>query len=50
MSSCPDIDNKGKEMLILGKSPTQGLGEHSLTAGKTYSINFTKITLFKLAL
>ena len=35
------IDNKGKDILILGKGPTQGLGEHSLTAEKMYSINFT---------
>ena len=32
---------KGKDILILGKGPTQGLGEHSLTAEKMYSINFT---------
>ena len=42
MSSSPHIDNKGKDILILGKGPTQGLGEHSLTAEKLYSINFTK--------
>ena len=35
------IDNKRKDILILGKGPTQGLGEHSLTAEKMYSINFT---------
>ena len=34
MSSSPHIDNKGKDILILGKDPTQGLGEHSLTAVK----------------
>ena len=28
-------------ILILGIGPTQGLGEHSLTAEKMYSINFT---------
>ena len=42
MSSSPHIDNKGKNTLILRKAPTQGLGEHSLTAEKLYSINFTK--------
>ena len=42
MSSSPHIDNKGKNILILGKGPAQGLGEHSLTAEKMYSINFTK--------
>ena len=30
-----------KDILILGRGPTQGLGEHSLTAEKMYSINFT---------
>ena len=34
MSSSPHIDNKGKDILILGKGPTQGLGENSLTAEK----------------
>ena len=28
MSSSPHIDNNGKDTLILGKCPTQGLGEH----------------------
>ena len=42
MNSSPHIDNKRKDILILGKVPTQGLGEHSLTAEKLYSINFTK--------
>ena len=41
MNSSPHIDNKGKDILILGIGPTQGLGEHSLTAEKMYSINFT---------
>ena len=39
MSSTPHIDNKKKDILILG--PTQGL-EHMLTVGKLYLINFTK--------
>ena len=30
-----------KDILILGKGPTQGLGEHLLTAEKMYSINFS---------
>ena len=30
-----------KKTLISGVDPTQGLGEHSLTAEKIYSINFT---------
>ena len=41
MNSSIHIDNEGKDILILGKAPTQRLGEHSLTAGKMYSINFT---------
>ena len=28
MNSSPRIDNKKKEIIILGKGPTQGLGEH----------------------
>ena len=43
MSSSTKIDNKEKDILILGKGLTQGLGEHSLSAGKMYSIIFTKI-------
>ena len=30
-----------EDILILGSVPTQGLGEHSLTAEKMYSINFS---------
>ena len=41
MNSSVHVDNKGKDILILGKVPTQRLGEHSLTAEKLYSINFT---------
>ena len=40
MSSSAHIDNKKKDILILGKNPTQTL-EHTLTAEKLYSINFT---------
>ena len=36
MSSSVHIDNKGKDILIHGKGPTQGLGEHSLSAEKMY--------------
>ena len=43
MSSSTTIDNKGKDILILRKGPTQGSGKHSLSAEKIYSINFTKI-------
>ena len=41
MSSSPHIDHKGKDMLVLGKGPTQGL-ESTLTAEKMYSIDFTR--------
>ena len=51
MSSSTKADNKGKNILILGKGPTQGLSEHSLSAEKMYSINFTKVdTKFCLSL
>ena len=40
MSSSTHIDNKKKDILVLGKGPTQGL-EHTLTAEKMYSINLT---------
>ena len=39
MSSFAHIGNK-KNILVLGKGPTQGL-EHTLTAEKMYAINFT---------
>ena len=40
MSSSAHSDNKKKDMLVLGKGPTQGL-EHTLTAEEIYSSNFT---------
>ena len=40
MSSSVHVDNKKKDILILGKGPTQGL-EHMLAAEKMYSIKFT---------
>ena len=42
MSSSAHIDNKKKDILVLGKGPTQGL-EHMLTAEKIYFINFTVV-------
>ena len=42
MNSFSHIDNKKKYILVLGRGPTQGLGEHSLTAEKMYPINFTQ--------
>ena len=41
INSSIHIDNKGKDILTLGKGPTQGLGENSLTTEKIFSINFT---------
>ena len=41
ISSSTKIDYKKKNILILGKGPTQWL-EHTLTAEKMYSINFSK--------
>ena len=40
MSFSVHVDNKKKDILILGRGPTQSL-EHTLTAEKIYSINFT---------
>ena len=39
-SSSTKIHNRKKYILILGKGPAQGL-KHTLSAEKTYSINFT---------
>ena len=41
MSSSTKIDNRKKDILILGRGPTQGL-ESTLSAEEMYSINFTK--------
>ena len=48
MSSSIHIDNKKKDILVLGRGPTQGL-ESILTAEKMYSINFA-VTKNKLCL
>ena len=48
MSFSTHIDNKKKDILVLGKGLTQGL-ERILTAEKMYSINFT-VTKKKLCL
>ena len=42
MSSSVHIDNKNKYTLFLGKSPTQGLDDTTLTAEAQYSINFSR--------
>ena len=41
MSSLTKIDNRKKDILILGRGPTQGL-ESTISTEKMYSINFTK--------
>ena len=48
MSSFAHIDNKKKDISVLGIGPKQGL-EHTLTAEKLYSINFT-VTNIKFCL
>ena len=48
MSYSAHIENKKKDILVLGKGPTQGL-KHTLTAEKMYSIHFT-VTNKKLCL
>ena len=40
MSFSANIDNKKKDILVLGIGPTQEL-EHTVTADKMYSINLT---------
>ena len=42
MSSSVHIDNKSKDILILGEGPTQGLEDTTLTAETKYPINFTQ--------
>ena len=42
MSSSVHIDNKKKDILILGTGPTQGLDDTMLTAEAQYSINFLR--------
>ena len=41
MSSSTEIDNREKDILILGKGPTQGL-EHAVSAENVYSITFAE--------
>ena len=42
MSSSVHIDNKNKDISILGEGPTQGLDETTLKAEAKYPINFTQ--------
>ena len=48
MSSSAHIDSKKKDILVLGRGPTQGL-EHTPTAEKMFSITFT-VTKKKICL
>ena len=43
MSLSVHIDNKGRDTLILGEGPTQGLDDTSLTAEAKDAINFTQL-------
>ena len=40
MSSSAHVDNKTKDILILGEGPTQRLDDTTLTAEAKYPINF----------
>ena len=42
MCSSWHIDNKEKDILILGKSPRQRLDDITLSAEKEYAINFSE--------
>ena len=42
MSWSVHIDNKKKDILIFGNSPTDGLNDITLTAKAEYSINFSE--------
>ena len=42
MSSSVHVDNKGKDILILGEGPTQGLDKTILIAEAKHPINFTE--------
>ena len=42
MTSSVHIDNKKKDILILGIGPTQGLDDTTLSAEAQYSIKFSR--------
>ena len=42
MSSSVHIDNKNKDVLVLGDGPTQELDDTTLRAEVKYPINFTQ--------
>ena len=43
MNSSVHVDNKGKDILILGEGSTQGLDDTKLTAEAKYPIDFTQL-------
>ena len=43
MSSSGHVDNKGKDILVLGEEPTKGLDDTALTAEAKYLINFRQL-------
>ena len=42
MSSSVNVDNKNKDIIILGEWPRQGLDDTTLAAEAKYPINFTQ--------
>ena len=42
MSSSVHIDNKYKNIIVLGKGPTQGLDNTTLTAEAKHFLNFSR--------
>ena len=42
MSSSVRVDNKGKDILIIGEGPTEWLGDTTLIAEAKYPVNFTQ--------
>ena len=42
MNSSVPIDDKKRDILILGKDPTQGVDDTTLTAEAQYSVNFSR--------
>ena len=42
MSSSVHVNNKKKDILVLGEGPTEGLHDNTLTAEVKYPINFTE--------
>ena len=42
MNSSVHIDNKKKDIFILGKGLTDGLDDTTVTSEKEYSLNFTE--------